>query len=99
MKNMIASDVQNSLVKIETNRNLVDLYQNTVIPQAEQTLQSTIAAYQTGKTEFLMLIDAYRMLLMSRLDFYMSKMNFLQSQAQLEQAVGLSVSEINENLK
>jgi outer membrane protein TolC len=99
MKNMISSDVQNSLVKIETNRNLVELYQNTVIPQAEQTLQSTIAAYQTGKTEFLMVIDAYRMLLMSELDFYMSKMNFLQSQAQLEQAVGLSISEIKENLK
>ena len=99
MKNMIASDVQNSLVKIETNRNLVELYQNTVIPQAEQTLQSTIAAYQTGKTEFLMVIDAYKMLLMSELDYYMSKMNFLQSQAQLEQAVGLSISEIKERLK
>ena len=94
MKNMIASDVQNSLVKIETNRNLTDLYQNTVIPQAEQTLQSTIAAYQTGKTEFLMVIDAYKMLLMSKLDFYMSKMNFLKSQAQLEQAVGLSIEQI-----
>jgi len=99
MKNMIASDVQNSLVKIETNRNLVELYQNTVIPQAEQTLQSTKAAYQTGKTEFLMVIDAYKMLLMSELDFYMSKMNFLQSQAHLEQAVGLSISEIKERLK
>jgi outer membrane protein TolC len=98
MKNMIASDVQNSLVKIETNRNLVDLYQSTVIPQAEQTLQSTIAAYQTGKTEFLMVIDAYKMLLMSELNFYMSKMNFLQSQAQLEQAVGLSIEQIKENL-
>ncbi len=99
MKNMMASDVQNSLVRIETNRNLINLYQNTVIPQAEQTLQSTIAAYQTGKTEFLMLIDAYRMLLMSKLDFYMSKMNFLQSQAQLEQAVGLSLNEIVEKVK
>ena len=99
MRNMVASDVQNSLVKIETNRNLVDLYQNTVIPQAEQTLQSTISAYQTGKTEFLMLIDAYRMLLMSQLDFYMSKMNFLQSQAQLEQAVGLSIDQIKNEIK
>ena len=94
MKNMIASDVQNSLVKIETNRNLVNLYQNTVIPQAEQTLQSTTATYQTGKTEFLMVIDAYKMLLMSELDFYMSRMNLLQSQAQLEQAVGLSIEQI-----
>ena len=99
MKNMVSYDVQNSLVKIESNRNLVELYGNTVIPQAEQTLQSTIAAYQTGKTEFLMLIDAYRMLLMVRLDYYMSVMNFMESQAALEQAIGLSISEINENLK
>ncbi|HMU44183.1 MAG TPA: TolC family protein [Ignavibacteriaceae bacterium] len=99
MKNMVASDVQNSLVNIETNRNLTELYKNSVIPQAEQTLQSTIAAYQTGKTEFLMLIDAYRMLLMSKLDFYMSKMNFLQSQAQLEQAVGLTLEQIKNEIK
>ncbi len=99
MKNMVASDVQNSLVNIETNRNLTELYKNSVIPQAEQTLQSTVAAYQTGKTEFLMLIDAYRMLLMSELDYYMSKMNFLQSQAQLEQAVGLTLEQVNDKLK
>ena len=99
MKNMVASDVQTSLVKIETNSNLVNLNQNTVIPQAEQTLQSTIAAYQTGKTEFLMVIDAYKMLLMSKLDFYMSKMNLMQSHAQLEQAVGLSIEQIKNELK
>jgi outer membrane protein TolC len=99
MRNMVSYEVQNALVKIESNRNLVELYQNTVIPQAEQTLSSTTAAYQTGKTEFLMLIDAYRMLLMAELDYYMTVMNFMESQAALEQAIGLSILEINENLK
>ncbi len=98
MKNMISYEIQNAVVKIESNRNLVELYRNTVIPQAEQTLQVTNAAYQNGKTEFLMLIDAYRMLLMSKLDYYMSVMNFMESQAALEQAVGLSIKKIEEKI-
>jgi outer membrane protein TolC len=95
MKNMTLFEVQDALVKVQTNQNIVMLYKNTTIPQAEQTLQSTVAAYQTGKTEFLMLIDAYRMLLMSRLDYYMAVMNFMASQAQLEQAVGMDLSDIS----
>ncbi len=98
MKNMISYEVQNAIVKLETNRNLYNLNKNTVIPQAEQTLQSTLAAYKTGKTEFLMLIDAYRMLFMAKLDFYMSEMNLMQAAAQVEQAVGLSINEIVENI-
>jgi len=94
MKNMILFELQDALVKVQTNQNLVSLYKNTVIPQAEQTLQSTIAAYQTAKTEFLMLIDAYRMVLMAKLDYHMAVMNYMASQAQLEQAVGLQIDEI-----
>jgi outer membrane protein TolC len=99
MKNMTLFEVQDALVKVQTNQNIVLLYKNTTIPQAEQTLQSTIAAYQTGKTEFLMLIDAYRMLLMSRLDYYMAVMNYMASQAQLEQAVGLDLAEITRRVQ
>jgi outer membrane protein TolC len=99
MKNMISYEVQNAIVKLETNRNLYNLNKNTVIPQAEQTLQSTLAAYKTGKTEFLMLIDAYRMLFMAKLDFYMSEMNLMLAKAQLEQAVGLSINQIIEKYK
>ncbi len=97
MKNMIAYEVQNALVKLETNRNLKDLSKNTIIPQAQQTLQSTIATYQTGKTEFLMVLDAYKMLFNSRVDYYMYLMNFMQAKAQLEQAVGLKLNEIISN--
>lgn len=99
VKNMAASQVQNAIVQIESNKNLINLYKNTVIPQAQQTLQSTLNEYQTGKTEFLMIIDAYKMVLMAKQDYYMAQMNYMQSQAQLEQAVGLSKNEIEEKLK
>jgi outer membrane protein, heavy metal efflux system len=99
MRNMTLYEVQDALVKVQTNQNLVLLYKSTVIPQAEQTLQSTIAAYQTGKTEFLMLIDAYRMVLMSKLDYYMSVMSYMASQAALEQAVGMNINEIADKVR
>ena len=98
-KNMVASQVQNALVKIESDKNLIDLYKNTVIPQAQQTLQSTLSAYQTGRTQFLMVIDAYKMVLKAKQDYYMSQMNYMQSQALLEQAVGLSIKQIEEKVK
>jgi outer membrane protein TolC len=78
---------------------LVLLYKNTTIPQAEQTLQATLSAYQTGKTEFLMVIDAYRMQLMTKLDYHMAVMNYMASQAQLEQAVGLDIAHIAEKVQ
>lgn len=99
MKNMISYEVQNAVVKLETSRNLYELNKNTIVPQAEQTLQSTLAAYKTGKTEFLMLIDAYRMLFMAKLDLYMSEMNLMQAVSQLEQAVGLPLNQIKESLE
>jgi len=99
MKNMVLYEVQDALVKVRTNENLVSLYKTTVIPQAEQTLRSTISSYQTGKTEFLMLIDAYRMVLMAKLDYHMALMNYMSSQAELEQAVGIPIDEIFKRIK
>lgn len=99
MKNMAMFEVQEAIVKIQTNQNLIGLFRNTVIPKAEQTLQSTLAAYQAGKTEFLMVIDASRMLLMTRLDCQMAIMNYMTGQAQLEQAVGMGIGEIGRAVK
>jgi outer membrane protein, heavy metal efflux system len=98
-ENMVEGQVQDALIKIQSNKNLVDLYGNTVIPQAQQTLQSTLSEYQTGNTQFLMLIDAYKMVLMAKQDYYMSQMNYMQSQALLEQAVGLNIDQIKERIK
>jgi len=99
VKNLVSFDVQDALVKIESNRTLVDLYKNTVIPQSEQTLDATVIAYQTGKTEFFMLIDAYRTVLASKLSYFISVAEFMSSQAALEQAVGLTITEIKEKLQ
>ncbi len=65
--------------------------------QAEQTLQTTLAAYQTNQTEFLMLLDAYRMLLMARLDYHMAVMKLMTARADLELAVGTDLDNLSLN--
>jgi len=99
MQNMVSFEVQNALVKVQSNYDLVLLYKSTSIPQAEQTLQATLSEYETGKTEFLMVIDAYRMQLMTKLAYHMAVMNYMASEAELEQAVGLDIPHISENIQ
>lgn len=94
MKNMVLDQVRQAWLRMQAGFNSLKLYTSTSIPQAEQTLQSTLVAYQTGKTEFLMVIDAYRMLLMAKLDYQMALMNYMVSQAQLEQAVGMDMANL-----
>jgi outer membrane protein TolC len=94
MTNMTLFEVQDALVKLQASQSLVLLNRNTVIPQARQTLESTIIAYQTGSSMFLWLIDIYRTLLNAQLAYYDAVMDFMKSQAELERAVGLSMDDI-----
>jgi cobalt-zinc-cadmium efflux system outer membrane protein len=95
MKNMIAAEVNDALLKVESNGERLKLSKETSIPQAQQTLESALAAYITGKQEFLMLIDIQRMLVMAKLDYHMAVMTLFDSQSRLERAVGLEGEEID----
>ena len=99
IKNMIENDIQNALVNMESSRKQADEIKHHLIPQAEATLNATLASYESGKTSFLMTLDTYRMLLMAKVDYTMSVMNTAVSEAQLEQAVGLTINEIKERLR
>jgi outer membrane protein TolC len=99
MKNMIASEVNDALLKVESAKDRLKLSKETVIPQAKQTLESALPAYRTGKQDFLALIDIQRMLVMAKLDYHMAVMTLLDSQSRLERAVGLSLDEIDKTIE
>ena len=99
MRNMTGFEVQDALVRVQTNYNLVLLNKNTVIPQARQTLESTTIAYQTGTSMFLWVIDSYRTLLDAQLAYHQAVMDYMKSLAELERAVGLSMEEIRARIQ
>lgn len=99
MRNMVAASVKSALTTQRASRQQVKLYREELLPQAEQTLAISLADYQTGRTSFIALLDNYRMLLMTRLDFEMAVMNALKSEADLEQALGVDLRSLNDSKK
>lgn len=92
-------EVEAALVGVRTNRERVLLFRNTVIPQAHQALQAATAAYQANRTDFLTLLDSYRVLLQRRLDSFHAVAAYLASLAELERAVGLPLEDIAQRVK
>jgi outer membrane protein TolC len=91
MKNMAASSVQDAWGRMKSRLEQVRRYRGAILPQAEQTLQSTLVSYRTDKTDFLSLLDSYRMVQMLRMEYYMLVAEYLISYASLEKAVGTSL--------
>ncbi len=59
-----------------------------MIPQAEQVLESSEAAYETGKLTFLELLDSERFLLSVRYGYARIRSDYLIAQANMERALG-----------
>ena len=91
LKNQVLFEVKDLLVKTDATEQLITLYKTTIIPQAQQMLESARANYQTGKVEFLTLLDAERALRDFQLEYYRALTTFEQRMAELERAVGTNL--------
>ena len=88
-RNMVLSSVQDLFFKAQSFKQQLNTYRVEIIPQVEQSVRASIAGYQTGTTNFLMLIDAYRTRVATTREYFMSRMQFEQTVADLEKEVGM----------
>ncbi len=86
---MVEAGVRESYLKAESAYQQTTSYVNSILPQARQSLQASLTAYQSGRTDFLMLLDAYRSLIDLSLESLMFRMQFEQSLAELERQAGV----------
>lgn len=89
METMVRFEVVGAWNKARANWEQVERYRTKIIPDAQQTLDALLAAYQTNKADFLSLIDSFRMLQMHKMDYYIKMENYLTSRYELERAVGV----------
>ena len=87
------AQIRSISVRIETIERQVSLFESTLIPQAEQALQSMEAAYSNGTTEVTGLLDIQRTLLDVQLGLARLHADYLKSVADLERAIGSAVPE------
>jgi cobalt-zinc-cadmium efflux system outer membrane protein len=92
MKSMVLFEVQNALAKFNTSERRVNLFKTGIIPQAEQALKAATIAYETGKVDFLTLMNSERMLRDARLKYYKILMGHATNLANLEKVVGVRLT-------
>ena len=72
------------------------LYDQTLLPQATTTVEATLSAYTTGRTDFLNLLDAERTLFALRTSYEDTLNRYLKTAAALERALGIpSLSDLD----
>lgn len=93
MTTMARAELRQAMLDLQTQLEVIRLYREEVIPKAEQTAESTLGAFEAGKTEYLMVLDSYRMLEMFRMEYYMAQAEFHKATAELERQAGIVVQE------
>jgi outer membrane protein TolC len=80
--------IRNDFLLAESARRLMDMYATTLIPQASLTLESSLASYQTGSTEFMTLLMNVNMILDYELNYHEEMLSFHLAVVRLEEATG-----------
>ncbi len=88
MKNMTELDVQMTLTEAQTAWRQIELYKNTIVPQAEQTYQAAVVGYTNGKVDFMTVLEGVNTLRNAKLGLYKAKVDYEKAATNLEKAVG-----------
>jgi cobalt-zinc-cadmium efflux system outer membrane protein len=88
IRNDMEFSIRDQVVRLQTLQDQLDLYERVLIPQAEEALRSSEAAYETAQLGILDLLDSERFLLRSRLMLARYNADFLRALTDLERAVG-----------
>ncbi len=89
---VVFQQIQEALIRANAAHKLVDLYHNTLRPQAEATLKATAAAYQSDRTDFLNLLDSQNMSLDVDISYFRALADYESRVAELERAVGTPIA-------
>ncbi len=92
-RNQVNLEIHRSLTSAEQAEKLVELYQDGIIPQANQTFQATLSAYQVDKVDFLDLLDSLMTLYRYEIDYIKALSDQQRSIARLEAAAGFEMDQ------
>ena len=84
-KNDVAFMLTEDFLKARSAENLIKLYKDRIIPQAALTVESTMAGYQVGKTDFMALLSDINTLFSYRMAYYRELVGLWSSIARLEE--------------
>lgn len=97
-ENSVYYEVEDLYFKITTYKDIISLYKNALLPQAEQSFEAARIGYETGKVDFLNWLDSERVLLQTRLAYYKAIADYEKSIAYMERVVGKSLEGVDDEV-
>lgn len=89
--------IHRALTRLQKAKRLDELYRNGILPQAEQTFQATLSAYQVDKVDFLDLLDALMSLYRYQIDAARVLRDQQRSRAEIEAEAGFEIEILEQN--
>ncbi len=86
--NQLFTDLTQSLSALEAARRTDELTRTRLLPQAELTFQSALAAYETGRVDFATLLDAQKQIRLVRLNQLKAQLDAQLQLAEIERILG-----------
>lgn len=94
IKNKVLFQIKDLHFKLKTQEELVNLYKTALVPQAEESFKAALASYETGKTDFLNIIDSERVLLNFKIAYFKAIADYEKAIAELERAIGIEFRDL-----
>ncbi len=88
IKDQTLREVADLFEFVKSREELLKLFRDEIIPKAEQTLQVSARAYESGRVDFQQLLDNWRRLLEYNVIAYRIETELFQGLARLERVVG-----------
>jgi len=86
--NQKSLEVKWAVLQVEAAERTRALYETSLMPQVEMSFESALKNYQSGRIDFLTLLDTERDLKRTRLEYLKSILEYRKRLADLERAVG-----------
>jgi len=95
-ENTLVARLERALYGFRDAERKIDLYRDALVPKAEQSLKVTQQSYESGRADFLDVIDAQRVLLEFELSYERALANRSQRLAEIEMLVGREIPRAGE---
>lgn len=96
MFQQMRKEVQNLILTINSNKDLIKLYEENVLPTYDAVYKAQLIELETGKISINTIIETNRMQLMEKMKYYMAIKEYLMSIAELEKIIGRNLNKENE---
>jgi len=89
--NLVAFRIHDAWLQVRTRQDTVKLLESTIIPQAKQTYEVSLTAYQTAETDFLTVIDNWQRMLAFELMLHREVAELEIAFSQLQREIGVQL--------